>query len=228
VADGLGLGIRVRVVQDTDGAVLSDPVADLARVDPDAQLVRKQCAQMFFGQAAAVSGPGDDWVHLVVNPQTPVPGTLEWLLREPVLLVVVVQQSLHSRTERVQLVWGQSTGVQAKQIGQEVCRGRNLHTHLATESPATMVRNFGGKVTGCSSAPSGTDFGPSNNGPDDNARFRQDNGHYKLIRRRWPRSGLNWLPRLIWSEAVVVMVVMMMMVASGEVRKKENDNTMSR
>lgn len=91
VADGR---VVAAVVQHADGAVLANAIRDLARVDPERQLVGQQLAQTSFLEAAGAASLGQDRVHLVVDSDAAVARALRRLLGKPVVLVVVPQQVL--------------------------------------------------------------------------------------------------------------------------------------
>lgn len=82
------------VVEHADGAVLADAVRDLARVNPERQLVGEELAQTSFLEAAGAASLGQDRVHLVVDSDAAVARALRRLLGKPVVLVVVPQQVL--------------------------------------------------------------------------------------------------------------------------------------
>jgi len=137
---GLGLGGRVLVVperrglprlghpftelvQDADGAVLPDPVADLQRVDPHGQLAGEGAVEEGGAEAAAVAGLRDHGVHLAVDADAAVARALERLLGEPVVTVPPPQNLDQTVAKFLQLGFANIALGQTDQMDQKIGRG---------------------------------------------------------------------------------------------------------
>lgn len=85
---GVGVVLRAPLVDEPDAALLPDPVRNLPRVDPHSELVWQDCEKILLGKTTVVACLLNQGVHFVVDPDTPVGTTFEWLLREPMVLVM--------------------------------------------------------------------------------------------------------------------------------------------
>lgn len=84
----VGVVLRAPLVDEPDAALLPDPVRNLPRVDPHSELVWQDGEKILLGKPTVVASLANEGVHFVVDPDTPVGTTFEWLLGEPVVLVV--------------------------------------------------------------------------------------------------------------------------------------------
>lgn len=90
----VGVVLRAPLVDEPDAALLPDPVRNLPRVDPHRELVWQDGEKILLGKPTVVASLADEGVHFVVDPDTPVGTTFEWLLGEPVVLVVRDEDSV--------------------------------------------------------------------------------------------------------------------------------------
>jgi len=100
----LGAGRTVARGQNSDAAVLADSVTYLLRVYPYGELVWKYCEQLVRIQSTAETRFSDQWIHFVIYSDASVAATSEWLLWEPVILIMAVQHIAEVSVESVQLV----------------------------------------------------------------------------------------------------------------------------
>lgn len=80
-----GLGF----IQDTDGAVLTDPVGHFVGVNPQRELSGEQGEEPLCAQAHPTCRPGDKRVHLMVDPDAAVTRALLRPVWEPVVSVAI-------------------------------------------------------------------------------------------------------------------------------------------
>ena len=121
----------LELVEHADGSVLPDPVAHFQGVDPHGQLGGEDAVHEGGGEAAGLAGLDDDGVHLSVDSDAPVSGSLEGSLGEPVVAVSAPQDLDQSQSEVVQLfvIDVLVPPSQSDEMGQEVGRGRQLQFH---------------------------------------------------------------------------------------------------
>lgn len=115
------------VVENTDGTVLADPVGDFRGVDPHGELVGQESAEIGLVEAAHISGFRDEGVHLVVDAEAAVAGALARFLREPVVLVVVLQEFLEGAAEHVHASDFDLAVLQPQEVGEKGGRGLDFH-----------------------------------------------------------------------------------------------------
>lgn len=82
-------GAGLRLVQDADGAVLTDAVGHLEGVHPQRELTGQQQVELLDGQADALARLPHQWVHLVVDADAAVSWTLAGSVWEPVVLILL-------------------------------------------------------------------------------------------------------------------------------------------
>lgn len=87
----IGGNQRGLLIQDADGAVLPDAVGHLVGVHPQGELSGQQLVQLGRAESDLAGCPADDGVHPVVNAETAVARALRWLLRKPVVFVVLCE-----------------------------------------------------------------------------------------------------------------------------------------
>lgn len=80
------------LVQDADGAALPDPVAHLQGVNPYNELAGEGGAQEGTGESAGLASLSYHGIHLAVDANTAIPGTLEWLLGKPVITIPTLKK----------------------------------------------------------------------------------------------------------------------------------------
>lgn len=80
---------RLGFVQYADGAVLADPVGHFIGVDPQRELSGEQGEEPLCTQTHPTCRPADQRVHLMVDPDAAVAGTLLRPVWEPVVPVAV-------------------------------------------------------------------------------------------------------------------------------------------
>lgn len=85
----IGGNQRGFLIQDTDGAVLPDAVGHLVGVHPQGEFSGKQSVQLGLAESDLAGHFADDGVHLVVDADAPITRALGWLLRKPVVFVVL-------------------------------------------------------------------------------------------------------------------------------------------
>lgn len=108
------------LVQHTNTAVLSDPVAHLQRVNPHGELAGEGGVKEGGGEAAAVASLADDGVHLAVDPDAPVAGALEWLLRKPMVAIPSAQNLNQTFAKFLQLRLAHISFCKPNQMNQEI------------------------------------------------------------------------------------------------------------
>ena len=111
------------LVQDTDGAVLPDPVADLQRVDPHGELAGESAVEEGGAEAAGVPGLRDHGVHLAVDADAAVARALERLLGEPVVTVPPPQNLDQTVAKFLQLGFANIALGETDQMDQKIGRG---------------------------------------------------------------------------------------------------------
>ena len=119
---GLGHPFTV-LVQDADGAVLPDPVADLQGVDPHGELAGESAVEEGGAEAAAVPGLRDHGVHLAVDADAAVARALERLLGEPVVTVPPPQNLDQTVAKFLQLGFANIALGETDQMDQKIGRG---------------------------------------------------------------------------------------------------------
>lgn len=80
---------RGLLIQDADGAILPYSVGYLVGVHPQGELSGQQLVKLGLAESNLAGHLTDDGVHLVVDADTAVTGTLGWFLRKPVVFVVL-------------------------------------------------------------------------------------------------------------------------------------------
>lgn len=88
----VGAGARLRLVKNADGAVLTDAIRHLERVDPQRELAGQQQVELLRAQADALTCPAHQWVHLVVNADAAVAWALTRPVGKPVVLVLLCRE----------------------------------------------------------------------------------------------------------------------------------------
>lgn len=78
-------------VQNTYGAVFPNPVAHLPGINPHGELCREERPQERHCQSHHETCPGNQRVHLAVDSDAAVTGSLERLVREPMVSVMPLQ-----------------------------------------------------------------------------------------------------------------------------------------